>query len=137
MINDPQFQKQKINYLHHYLEQAKNKSFKWGDYDCMIWVLNYMKDLLNEHYIMYALGSYETRTQAIKLIKKTGFKNLRDAFGTRFKEIDLKHVQRGDIVLLDNWTCGLCSGLNSFFLKDTKGMIGVKTIECAYGFSVY
>jgi len=75
-------------------------------------------------------GKYKTEIGAYRSIKYRGYKNLEDLADQSFKNIiDVKMASRGDPVMLDNKTLGICNGVVSHFLMHA-GVVNIATMEC-------
>jgi hypothetical protein len=107
-----------------FLVETNDRTFKWGELDCTIWVDDYLKKLnLGIHPYR---GQYSTEKEATKLILKTSVSEILDG---KFKRT--LTPERGDIAMLKkNGAIGICAGQRVAFKAEHIGVALNKYSEC-------
>ena len=104
-----------------YLEENKNKTFKYGKFDCFLFVKGFHKTSVGDDFI----GNYTRKLDYIEKLNELGYNSIMSYCDDHLIKIDNKNAQRGDIVLYKGGL-GLCDGINSIFLGG-KGYNFIKT----------
>jgi len=86
------------------IEPYKNKGFKWGEHDCVIFSGNVASELSGVELtiISESLGEYDSPKTALRRLKHYGIEKLEDLFDQYFERILPLKAQRGDIVLCEH-----------------------------------
>jgi len=103
-----------------YLNSVSKNEFKLGVFDCFVFVSDYYKKRYNKSFFETEFkGKYKTRKGWKSLIKKKGYKNLKDIMDSEFiKKHSIHLASRGDLVLYKDESLGLCDGSYSIFLSE-------------------
>lgn len=109
--------------LNRYIDECRGKPFVWGKHDCSLFVANGLKIITGQDYADLFRGLYTNRDEALQLLEPFG--GLLGFLETKFLKINKNMAQRGDIVMVDDYTCGLCLGSCGFFVTEEKGLITV------------
>ena len=79
--------------LQSYLDSCQDKAFSWGEFDCCLFVCDWLQ-LLNGSDLAHDFrGHYSTQFSAFKHIKTLGFKDVEDVF---------KHLIEYGMIKLDD-----------------------------------
>ncbi len=126
--------------LRTYLDRVEEEPFKWGVHDCAMFGAGAVRAMTGVDFAEDIRETYTTSTGAKEALRKAGdgtlLKRLRRHFGDA-KPVSL--AQRGDIVMRDRFTVGVCVGQYSWFVGEEgsrQGLVAFPTSLCTYAFSV-
>lgn len=87
-----------------FIEENKNKTFKYGEYDCSLFVFGAINAMTGKDYSNDIKGFYRTRKESEEFLKEKGFNNLENACTYYLGEprININYTQRGDVVICKN-----------------------------------
>lgn len=108
--------------------------FSYGQNDCCTFAAGAVEAITGEDPIPEFRGEYESEIGSLKALKKIGAGSLEETLGAKFEEVDLPHVQRGDIVFFEG-NCGVASGKHAWFVGD-KGLDRLPISECSKAWKV-
>ncbi|MDH2134936.1 hypothetical protein N5J77_27775 [Sphingobium yanoikuyae] len=122
------------------IDRLRDEPFKWGQNDCALFASSAIKAMCGVDPAGALRGAYSDEKGAMEALRQHGA-------GTLLKTVrawlgDPKPVaqaQRGDIVLLDRTTVGVCVGRFSWFVGEIfghQGLTALPTADCKYAFSV-
>lgn len=129
----------KYKKLNEYVLDNAYKRFEWGEWDCCLFVADYLEAVTGKDYAYIFRGRYGTQKGAYKALKEQGFANVEELCDEYFQIKSLSHAQRGDMVLFAHGTepcLGLCNGALSHFLTEKEGIRWIKTKHCLRAWSV-
>ncbi|MBB5715841.1 DUF6950 family protein [Sphingomonas aerophila] len=123
-----------------YLDRVAEERFEWGVHDCALHAAAAVKAQTGVDPAAAFRGTYDTRTGSAEALRKHGA-------GTLLRTVtawlgEPKHVsqaKRGDIVMKDRTTLGVCVGLYSYFVGEEhgqEGLVHVPTADCSRAFTV-
>lgn len=123
-----------------YLDRVSDEPFAWGSHDCALFAAGAVKAMTGTDPAEDFRGTYSDRAGAAAALKQHGA-------GTLLKTATAwlghsKHpafAQRGDIVMKDRTTLGVCVGLHSWFVGEEhgeNGLVAVPTATCTKAFSL-
>ncbi|KQM20197.1 hypothetical protein ASE73_07700 [Sphingomonas sp. Leaf24] len=123
-----------------YLDRKREEPFKWGSNDCALFAAEAIKAMTGTDPGEAFRGTYDSRTGSALALREHGE-------GTLLKTVTAwlgqpKHpvfAQRGDIVMKDRNTLGVCVGLHSWFVGEEhgqNGLVAVPTVDCTKAFSL-
>lgn len=126
----------KVAALHCFINEHKNTAFKWGQYDCCLFVANYLLLVTGVDFASDFRGKYNSKLSAFKFLKKRGFTDLHSVFKQRLKGVQTQFASRGDIALVlnENELIAGIVGLNCVYCV---GDDGLKTVSMAHVKHVY
>ena len=112
-----------------FIEKNKNKTFKWGSWDCCKFSNALIKKITNEDLIPKSLKWTDEKSamKAIKTYNKTLLKSIEKACKSKgVKEIGKAYMTKGDLVVYkeESELVGISDGMN--VLTPTDDGIGVK-----------
>jgi len=111
-----------------YLDENKNKSFKYGKFDCFLFVKGLYKTSIGDEF----LSGYSRKLDYIEKLNELGYNSIMSYCDDNLIKIDNKNASRGDIVLYKGGL-GLCDGINSIFLgKKGYNFIKTKYVDRVY-----
>lgn len=123
-----------------YLDRVSQEPFAWGSHDCALFAASAVKAMSGVDPAAAFRGQYDTREGSALALREIGagtlLKTVTSWFGGH------KHVsqaKRGDIVMRDRTTLGICVGLYSYFVGEEhgqNGLVAIPTAECARAFTV-
>jgi len=113
---------------------AQARKFKWGEFDCALWVADAVKIMTDVDFASEFRGKYKTENGAIRRLGKKGLSGVVTAkLGS---PISITYAQRGDVVLLKHngmgefpEALGMCFGAVSVFVGP-DGLLEVATGDC-------
>lgn len=123
-----------------YLERVTEVPFAWGSNDCALFAASAVQAMTGIDPAEGLRGTYRTALGAAEALRQHGA-------GTLLKTVTLwlgepKHVaqaHRGDIVMLNRLTCGVCVGRWTYFVGQPESMnrmIWLPTSQCRYAFTL-
>ena len=113
------------NLLVKYLEDCRDKPFKWGEHDCALFTAKWEKILTNNSRFSEFFNKYKTALGSFKALKKYGKGNLVSTVDAKLEKIDKKKITRGDIVSV-NTNEGIALGIytgNKIAVVSLDGLI--------------
>jgi hypothetical protein len=126
--------------LRTYLDRVETDPFEWGTHDCALFVAGCVKAQTGVDLGVDFRGKYDTAKGAAEALRESGagtlFKTIKSWFG---EPKSVHFAQRGDVVMRDAKTTGVCVGQFSFFVGTEQGqerLAIIPTRDCAYAFAV-
>jgi hypothetical protein len=123
-----------------YLDRVAEEPFKWGSHDCALFAANCVKAMTGDDPVEAFRDVYDTAAGAALALREHGagtlLKTMKSIFGD---PISPHFAQRGDVMMLDATTTGICVGRFSYFVgreEGRDGLIVVSTAACRYAFRV-
>lgn len=123
-----------------YLDRVRDEPFKWGSHDCALFAAGAVKAMTGTDPAAAFRDTYKDRAGAAAALTKHGAGTLLKTVTSWFGQP--KHpvfTQRGDIVMKDRNTLGVCVGLHSWFVGEehgANGLVALPTINCTKAFSL-
>lgn len=123
-----------------YLDRKREEPFKWGSNDCALFAADAIKAMTGVDPGEAFRGQYDSRTGSALALRDHGAGTLLKTVTTWLGQP--KHpvfAQRGDIVMKDRNTLGVCVGLHSWFVGEEhgqNGLVAVPTADCTKAFSL-
>lgn len=116
-----------------FLDRKREEPFKWGSNDCALFAADAIKAMTGTDPGEPFRNTYSDRKGAAAALKE-------DGAGTLLKTTiewlgQPKHpafAQRGDIVMKDRNTLGVCVGLHSWFVGEEHGQQGLVSLPTAH-----
>ncbi len=121
--------KYNIKDIHKYLSKNRNNEFKYGEWDCLEFILGFYKQLQNLTITKKVRHNYSSKSQYIKIIKDNGYNNVYEVLKAHLKERPVAFAQFGNIAYKDG-ALGIVEGLNSIFLGKKGGYTIIQTRLC-------
>lgn len=85
--------------LYAVIDEARNKTFEWGEHDCSLFALDVVDAMCNTEIASEWRGKYSTQEEAYELLESVGgFDAVAESYG--FKEVDIYQARRGDIAFI-------------------------------------
>ncbi|MBB5709448.1 DUF6950 family protein [Sphingomonas xinjiangensis] len=123
-----------------YLDRVRDEPFKWGSHDCALFAAGAVKAMTGTDPAADFRDTYTNRTGAAAALQEHGA-------GTLLKTVtswlgEPKHpafAQRGDVVIKDRNTLGVCVGLHSWFVGEehgAQGLVALPTANCTKAFTL-
>lgn len=123
-----------------YLDRVSEEPFKWGEHDCALFAASAVQRMTGVDPAEDFRGTYDSYKGATEALREHGsgtlLKTVRDWFGP---SISVHLAKRGDLVMRDARTLGVCVGQYSWFVAQIGagvGLIALPTASCAYSFTV-
>lgn len=114
--------------FYEYLDENKNKTFKYGKFDCFLFVKGFHKTIIGDEFI----DGYTRKLDYIEKLNELGYNSIMSYCDDNLIKIDNTNASRGDIVLYKG-ALGLCDGINSIFLcKKGYNFIKTKNVNRVY-----
>jgi hypothetical protein len=109
------------------IEDARKKSFAWGDHDCALFAADVVKAITGEDFGAPWRGRYESAVQAMRRLRPHGGLPglVTQLLGDPVKP---EQARRGDVVLKSG-ALGICLGAKCAF-TGLDGLVFVTLIEC-------
>jgi len=120
------------------VEEAKGKTFSYGKFDCVLFVMDVARDLTGKDFLegLGIRGKYKTKAEAAKLIVKLGGKGgfkgaVTKAIGIKPKPPEFG--SRGDVMMYRSSTpenhLGICIG-SKVAIPSEKGLLFIDLLDC-------
>lgn len=123
-----------------YLDRIEEEPFAWGKHDCALFVADCIKSQTGIDPAEQFRGKYDTARGAALALREYGagtlLKTVRHWLG---EHKSVHFAKRGDIVMRDAKTCGVCVGPYSWFVGHEQGferLVVLPTASCRYAFTV-
>ena len=120
------------------IQTAKDKPFKWGRCDCVMWAAAVVAAITSEDYAKEWRGTYSTELGAGRVKKKHMPQGMRGVLDSKFPRVPIAGAKRGDFVLkmVDGQEAvGICLGMPAAF-KAPVGLTLVRTLDCECAWEV-
>lgn len=88
-------------HLNDHIEEWRNVTFKWGQYDCALFCLYAEKAMCGASRFEDFIGQYKSAAGSAKALMKFGGGSLADTVAQRLQECDIMTARRGDVALID------------------------------------
>ncbi len=123
-----------------FLDRKREEPFKWGSHDCALFAADAIKAMTGTDPGEAFRDTYSDRAGSALALRDLGA-------GTLLKTVTAwlgapKHpafAQRGDIVMKDRNTLGVCVGLHSWFVGEEhghNGLVALPTAHCTKAFTL-
>jgi hypothetical protein len=126
--------------LRTYLDRVNDEPFKWGRHDCALFAADCIRAMTGEDPGEAFRGHYDSKTGAAEALRGFGAGTLLQTVTAWLGDpVSIHLAKRGDIVMRDRTTCGICVGPYSYFVGEGPGSIGLVPLPTAslkYAFSV-
>lgn len=126
--------------LRTYLDRVEEEPFQWGTHDCALFAADCVKAMTGADVVADFRGKYDTRLGAAEALREYGDGTLLKTMKAKFGETKSPHfAQRGDVVMRDATTTGICVGQFSYFVGEEQGLqrlVAMPTKDCKYAFTV-
>ncbi|WP_082670237.1 DUF6950 family protein [Sphingomonas sanguinis] len=126
--------------LRTYLDRVEYDPFVWGQHDCALFAASCVRAQTGVDPAVAYRGTYDTANGARTALRELGAGTLLKTVKSWFGEPKSVHfAQRGDIVMRDATTVGVCVGQFSFFVGEEQGvdrLAIIPTRDCRYAFTV-
>lgn len=122
-----------------YLDRMSEEPFKYGTNDCALFVAGAIKAMTGVDPAEDYRGKYDTQRAAAEALKEYGEGTLLKTVRAWAEEKSVHFAQRGDLVMKNATTVGVCVGLFSCFVGDEQGesrMLYFPTAQCRYAFAI-
>lgn len=123
-----------------YLDRVAQEPFAWGEHDCALFAMGAVKAMTGVDPAELYRGTYSDRSGSADALRTLGsgtlLKTITAWFGTP-KHPSLAH--RGDVVMRDRNTLGICVGLYCWFVGEEgshAGLVALPTADCTKAFTV-
>lgn len=122
------------------LDRKSEEPFRWGSNDCALFAADAIRAMTGGDPGEAFRGQYDSRAGSAAALREHGE-------GTLLKTVtawlgQAKHpvfAQRGDIVMRDRHTLGVCVGLHSWFVGEEhgqSGLVSLPTADCSKAFTL-
>lgn len=98
--------------LSEYIEANRDKTFKYGAWDCCIFTAGIVKEITGKNYIKEF--KYKSKKKAESVLQEHG--GIIKILNERFENINPLKAQRGDIIFCDG-AIGICIGAKAVFVN--------------------
>lgn len=123
-----------------YLDRVAEEPFVWGKRDCALFAADCVNAMCGVDPAQAYRGKYDTAYGAAKALREYGAGTLLKTMRATFhKEVNIHFAQRGDVVMKDATTTGICVGRFCYFVGVEEGQVGlvpITTSSCRYAFRV-
>lgn len=124
-----------------YLDRVAEEPFKWGTHDCALFAADCVRAQTGVDPAEAYRGTYNSGRGAAEALQEHGegtlLKTVKSWFGEPLESVFF--AQRGDIVMRDAKTTGVCVGTYSWFVGEeggANGLVILPTAACRYAFRV-
>jgi len=123
-----------------HLDIKAEQRFQWGVNDCALFAADCVKAMTGVDPAEAFRGQYDTSRGAALALREHGAGTLLKTMKAMFGEPISPHfAQRGDVVMRDATTTGICAGQFSWFMGEEgerEGLVYLPTAACRYAFRV-
>lgn len=123
-----------------YLDRVSEEPFKWGAHDCALFSAGAVNAMTGFDPAEDYREKYDTAKGAAAALRVFGAGTLlRTMRATFASEVTPSFAQRGDVVMKDATSAGICVGRFSYFVGEEgsrEGLITIPTAQCRYAFRV-
>ena len=126
--------------LRTYLDRVEEEPFKWGSHDCALFAAACVNAQTGVDPAEAFRGKYDDAKGAAAALREYGagtlFRTVQSWFG---KPTSVHFAKRGDVVMRDPTTTGICVGQFSYFVGEEQGLQRlaiIPTRSLKYAFSV-
>jgi hypothetical protein len=126
--------------LQTYLDTVAEKPFLWGEHDCALFAASAVQRMTGVDPAEAFRNLYDSELGARKALREVGqgtlLKTAKHWFGA---PKSVYFAKRGDLVMRDRTTLGICVGPFSWFVGEEHGAAGlvvIPTNACRYAFTV-
>lgn len=112
--------------IHEYLLKNNDRAFKYGEWDCFIFIQDYFKHVQGKTLVLN-IGNYQSEKGYKEALKASGYRSILHYLNKNYPHIPIGFATKGCVVLKDG-ALGICDGRISWFLtKD--GILPSLTID--------
>lgn len=123
-----------------YLDRVAEEPFRWGLLDCALFAASCVNAMTGIDPASAYRSQYDTAAGAARALREHGAGTLLRTIRATFpNEVSPHFAQRGDVVMKDATSTGICVGRFSYFVGQEgsrEGLIVIPTAECRYAFRV-
>ncbi len=122
-----------------FLDTVAEKPFKWGEHDCALFGANAVLRMTGVDIAEEFRGKYDSHATSLIALREYGAGTLLKTMKSKLASTSVHLAKRGDLVMKDRRTVGVCVGAYSWFVAqvgDGEGLIALPTSSCAYGLTV-
>lgn len=123
-----------------YLDLVEWEPFRWGSHDCALFAASCIQKQTDVDPAADFRGTYSSARGAAEALRTHGAGTLLKTVKSWLGEpISIHFAKRGDVVMRDATTTGICVGQYSYFVGLEQGferLAIVPTASCRYAFSV-
>jgi hypothetical protein len=123
-----------------YLDRVSEEPFAWGSHDCALFAAGAVRAMSGIDPAAAFRDQYDTREGSAAALREHGAGTLLKTVSAWFGPS--KHVsqaKRGDVVMRDRTTLGICVGAYSYFVGEEHGqhgLVAIPTADCSRAFTV-
>ncbi|SEM40432.1 hypothetical protein SAMN05192583_0068 [Sphingomonas gellani] len=122
------------------LDRKSEEPFKWGSNDCALFACDAIKAMTGSDPAEAFRGTYNDRAGSAVALREHGAGTLlKTATAWLGQSKHPAFAQRGDIVMKDRNTLGVCVGLHSWFVGEEhgqNGLVALPTADCSKAFTL-
>lgn len=123
-----------------YIDRVAEDRFEWGKHDCVLFTASCIKAMTGHDPAEAMRGTYSTARGAAEALRQHGAGTLlKTVKATLGEPISPHFAQRGDVVMQDARTAGICVGRYSYFVgreQDQERLVPIPTSACRYAFRI-
>ena len=127
-------------HLRAYLDQVEHSAFEFGTHDCALFAAACVEAMTGVDPAADFRNTYTNKAGAVAALREHGAGTLLKTVKAWLGEpISPHQAHRGDIVMRDRFTVGICVGAFSWFVGQEQGqnrLIPISTRSCRYAFRV-
>ncbi len=122
------------------IDRKSEEPFRWGSNDCALFACDAIKAMTGTDPAEAFRGTYSDRAGSAEALRTHGAGTLlRTATAWLGSPKHPVFAQRGDIVMKDRTTLGVCVGLHSWFVGEEhgqQGLVAIPTADCTKAFTL-
>lgn len=127
--------------LNTYLDRVKEDTFEWGKHDCALYSAGAVKAMTGHDPAADLRDTYTDEAGAKLALREKASGTLLRTMRAWFTEHPgVAFAKRGDLVMLDRATVGVCVGQFSWFVGQEadgrEGLTTISTAACKYAFAI-
>lgn len=127
--------------LRTYLDRVRDDKFAWGTHDCALFAANCVRAQTGIDPAEAFRGTYDSARGAAEALRQHGQGTLLKTVTSWLGQPSCPHhAKRGDIMMRDRMTTGVCVGQYSWFVgvedQNTDRLAVIPTASCRYAFHI-
>lgn len=123
-----------------FLDRVQEEPFRWGEHDCALFAASAVRAQTGFDPGEAFRDLYSDRAGAARALREVGERTLLQTMKKWFGDPKSVHqAKRGDLVMRDRTTVGVCVGQFSWFVgleQGREGLTVIPTRDCRYAFEV-
>lgn len=119
--------------LQAHLLECAHMTFRYGEWDCAIFVGTAAEVQTGADYVGRWIGRYSDLRSGLKTLRHRGYRDHVDLVRQSFSEVPVAMAQEGDIALFHNDALGIVQGSHAYVLgREGLGLVSMSKASTAF-----